>query len=384
MRIASISECHVGSAWAHAINVIKTSGGFARLGHEVTLLCRAHPEGDDPRARLAEFGEPSLPVETAPPSVAPDDPAAFAAWAVGRAEALGVQLCYCRHFLAPVLAARRGLPVAMETHAYAGDRNPALLGALGATRDPLAPIDAVITIHPTLRDYYITAGADPARVHVVPDGVDAHLFTPPAALPPAPWSGDAPDRPRVVYAGRLFAYKGVDTLVHAAAMLPGWIIELLGDPEEERRRLERLSEELGVTNVRFQGRRPLAEVPRWLWHARALVLAPSAKEPSAAWTSPVKLGEYLAAGPPIVASDIPGLREWVDEPAVRWTAPDDAAALARAIERCGSESAGERAARRAVAAELVRQYAYEQRARRIMEAVGRTVEFHRSVRSAVT
>lgn len=367
MRIAVVSECHVGSAWAHAINVIKTAGGFARLGHEVTLLCRPHPDGVEPRAALKDYGESALGVQTAPPSVPAGDATAFADWAVGQAKQFGAEFLYCRHFEGASLAAMEGLVTALETHAYVGDRNPALLAALEATVHARRPL-TIVTIHPALREYYASVGGEAARLQVVPDGVDVEMFSPLAKLPAPPWSNDAPERPRAVYAGRLFAYKGVDTLAHAAALAPQWIIEILGGPEAEQARLESMIRALGITNVRLRGQRPLAEVPRWLWHARALVLAPSAQEPSAGWTSPVKLGEYLAAGPQVIASDIPGLRAWVDAPAVRWIAPDDAAALAEALSSSLIETVAERSARRMAASNLAMGFSYRNRAAAILRA----------------
>lgn len=365
MRIAVVSECHVGSAWAHAINVIKTAGGFARLGHEVLMLCREHPERIAPSELLSAYGERDLEVLVAPNSL--QGASAFARWAIDTARQHHVEFLYCRHFEAATLAAMERIPAILETHAYVGDRNPALLAALEASAHAPRPL-AISTIHPALREYYISAGAAAERVSVIPDGVDVEMFHPPERLPPAPWQDDQPNRPRAVYAGRLFAYKGVDTLVRAAAMLPEWIIEILGGPDEERQRLEGLVGALGIANVRLRGQRALAEVPAWLWHATALVLTPSAAEPSAGWTSPVKLGEYLAAGAPIVASDIPGLRAWVDEPAVRWVAPDDAHETARAVATSATETAERRAARRGAAEQLVSLYSYPRRAERMIEA----------------
>jgi glycosyltransferase involved in cell wall biosynthesis len=76
---------------------------------------------------------------------------------------------------------------------------------------------------------------------------------------------------------------------------------------------------------------PHKDVPPYLWHADLLLLPPSQHHPSAAWTSPLKLGEYLASGTPVIATQIPALQDWLTPEDVAFVPPDDAAALAQAI-----------------------------------------------------
>src|SRR4029453_3355448 len=68
--------------------------------------------------------------------------------------------------------------------------------------------------------------------------------------------------------------------------------------------------------------------------ADLLVLPNRATSVSASYTSPLKLFEYLAAGRPIVASDLPALREILRDRENAWLVPaDDPAALATALDR---------------------------------------------------
>ena len=99
-----------------------------------------------------------------------------------------------------------------------------------------------------------------------------------------------------------------------------------------------------------------------------LLLPPSANEPSKDWTSPVKLGEYLAAGGPIVASRIPALRDLLGVRDAFWFEPDDAEDLVRAVGSALSERRDSRQRRQARAAELAEGFSYRRRARRIMDA----------------
>ena len=66
--------------------------------------------------------------------------------------------------------------------------------------------------------------------------------------------------------------------------------------------------------------------------ARACIaVLPNRADPDSAFTSPIKLFEYMAAGCALVVSDLPSLREVLEQDDAVWTAPGDAAGLANAI-----------------------------------------------------
>jgi glycosyltransferase involved in cell wall biosynthesis len=363
MRVVVFGEFEADSPRAHAINVTKTAGGFERLGHDVTLVCRAPFGAMDVEGLARHYGEPGLRWVF----VRPEDGTAFRSGAASLASETGADFVYARSFDAAAACAASGVPTVLETHAHVGDRNPALLRciALAAKGGPLA---SVVTISESLREYYISLGAAAERVRVVPDGVDLELFTPPAPVPLPPWGDDG--RRHAVYAGHLYDYKGVPTMLDAAGLRPGWEFDLVGGTPEDLARVSAVVAERGLKNVVLHGARPHAEVPRWLWRADALLLPPLGDDPSARWTSPVKLGEYLAAGPMIIASDIPGLRAWVSEPEVRWFRAGDAAGLAGGLDAAVAESLEHRASRRVAARARAEMYCYPARARAILAAAG--------------
>jgi len=353
MEVAVISQIRPGSSRAHAINVIKTAGGFERLGHSVTVYCNA-PEPAHEHAPGDAYAEPRLRWCFAPESVA-DDAESFGRWAAhGAANA---DLVYARNFWGPILTAEAGTPTVMESHAHAGTENELLDRCLRSTRGPMR---AVVTIGQVLRQDFLLRGAEPTRVHVVPDGVDFELFD------RAPKHDYGQDRPNIVYAGHLYDYKGIPTVIDAARMLPRCRFHLVGGLAEDIRRVRTSIEVLGLANVRVHGRVLHAEVPAWTRGADVLLLPPSAGEASKDWTSPVKLGEYLASGPPIVVSRIPALVDALDREPVVWFEPDDAGSLAAAIEdalRTRADQPG-RARRR----ELAQGLSYAARAGRILAA----------------
>ncbi|MEI7657639.1 MAG: glycosyltransferase family 4 protein [Phycisphaerae bacterium] len=382
MRIAVVSEIQLGSHRAHAINVVKTAGGMLRAGHSVVLVCR--PPECDPRTPaeiLADYGEDRLDVIMQPDEGGPFDPARFGSWATSVATSEGVDCVYARHFHAAIQCAAAAIPTVMETHAHVGDRREEVVKAMRSTQSSRRGIRSIITIGAPLKTWFESLGAAPGCVHIVPDGVDVELFSPPSRPSKPPVAMCRVSGPRITYAGHLYDYKGVPTILEAAALAPELSFVLLGGTPEDLKRVR--ARAAGLSNVHALGAVPHVEVPAYLWHSDALLLPPSATDPSSSWTSPVKLGEYLASGTPVVASGIRALRRWVKDDHVRWFTPDDASSMVEAVRAALRESPEAAARRAAACAALARTYSYSTRATRILATLdGRACEERGSMDAA--
>ena len=187
---------------------------------------------------------------------------------------------------------------------------------------------AVITPSDVIRRAVEERGA--TNVHVVPNGADI-----PETTPPRP--EDAPER-YLVYVGALQPWQGVDVLMRAFTRLADLddltLVICSSVPRQRSRPLRRLADRLGIADrVQWRYTVPHHRVAGWLAHA-AVSVAPLTASPRnvTQGCSPLKVWESMAAGVPVVASDLPAVRELItDGEHGRLVPPDRPAELARAI-----------------------------------------------------
>jgi glycosyltransferase involved in cell wall biosynthesis len=122
--------------------------------------------------------------------------------------------------------------------------------------------------------------------------------------------------------------------------------------------------------VEFTGHVAPSKVAEVLRRATILVLPNPASAISTDFTSPLKLFEYMAAGRPIVSSDLPAIREVLRHDVnALLVAPGDPGALAEGIRRLVTDRVlAARLARQAL--DDVKQYTWERRAERLEALFG--------------
>lgn len=194
-------------------------------------------------------------------------------------------------------------------------------------------INTIVTISNGLKQDLADDYAYPAdKILTAPDGVDLETFDIKITKQEARAQLDLPiDIKIVLYTGHLFAWKGVDTLAEASKDLSEEIrIYALGGDAKEINEFNSRNPGHRVINIPSV---PRESVAIWLKAADLLVLPNSAKEKiSEKYTSPLKLFEYMASGTPIIASDLPSIREILDENNSVLFKPDDAASLKNNIK----------------------------------------------------
>jgi glycosyltransferase involved in cell wall biosynthesis len=371
MKIVCVSASQVPSDTANSIQVMKVCQAFVQLGHAVTLLVPADPAAPPPfdeNHLLSHYGlQIGFPVEWLPMS----NRRAFPGRAVRRARALQADVLYAW----PVPAAARGLlsglPVLLEMHDLPSGRFGPLWYRLFLAlpgRKRLLPITDAL--RRALEGKYGPPRGGEARV--APDGVDLERY---AGLPdPEAARKDLGLAPGLTVActGHLYAGRGVGLFLELAAQFPGtnflWVGGRPADVDEARRRAAAAR----LERVTFAGFVPNARIPLYQSAAEVLLMpygravTTSSGGNTAEICSPMKMFEYLAAGRVLLTSDLPVLREVLDERCAVFCPPEDADAWGEALGGLIADS-GRRQALGRRAREVAAQYAWSVRARHILE-----------------
>ena len=352
VTLALIANARIPSARAQALQVTNAALGFQRAGEHVALIhadrrdtpaipsreifertCTgALPPGDLPevvRASCIDW------IDRVPPW-AQFLPARAQEWSFGRSAARAAESRFSDAFVVArdVEVAHelrgRGTRVAWEVHRVPGGRWRTRLArrafddgvwpvaiSSGVADDLAARFELVRDEIPVLHD-----AASPELAKAMPSRVEARR-----AL------GLSPDEHVVLYAGGLLRWKGVETLIDGArdGGLGAARVLIVGGMPRDVARLRSYAE--GVPGVRIDGFRPARDIPSYL-AASDLGVVPNRATPriSSHYTSPMKVFEALVAGLPLVVSDLPSLRDVVDEETAVFFGAEDPAALASAVK----------------------------------------------------
>jgi glycosyltransferase involved in cell wall biosynthesis len=185
--------------------------------------------------------------------------------------------------------------------------------------------DALVAVSNGLRSYAWQTDPE-AEIEVIPNAIDLSVFI------PGPLREEE-GAVRLLFVGRLIAFKNIETLLEAVALLDKmgagpFELELVGEGEK-RSELERLVAELGISRlIRFSG---------WVKHPAIVKHYQRADifvTPTMWEGMPNTVLEAMACGLPIVATDTSGCRELVRNGVNGYLVPvKDARALADALAR---------------------------------------------------
>lgn len=371
MRIAYLSASVVPSDTASSVQVMKMTAAFATLSHDAALFCRLPPR-DKVKVSYEDYG------------VAPDFRIVRSGWPNIRllgglvygmrvksvlANEAPVDLIYGRDIYSMLRCLKFNVPMVFEAHMMPQNRVHRMMERRLLSSDN---VRRLICISHRLRERYLSLFPflDPGSVIVAPSGGD-HPCGKQAERAPLP---GRPDAFQVGYVGQLHRGKGTEIIIPLAARLPEMDFHVIGGSEA---RITYWRQRSNSSNVYFHGFVPHRLIG-WYLHAFDVVVAPAQaitmaygeRQDIGMWMSPLKIFEYMSHGKPIVASDLPVLREVLHHGANCLLCPPDSLEKWEAALRWLQASPEARQLLgEAARVDFIQKYSYDTRAARVISGL---------------
>jgi glycosyltransferase involved in cell wall biosynthesis len=176
------------------------------------------------------------------------------------------------------------------------------------------------------------------RTHFVSHGVDVAHFSralEPDLAVPAEAAGLA--RPVIGFFGLIAEWLDLELIAEIARRRPAWSVLMIGKANVDTGALRRLP------NVRLLGQKPYADLPAYC-RAFDVGIIPFRIDALTVRANPLKLREYLAAGLPVVSSDLPEVRKYAGLVRVATRADEFISAIEAALAERGEDRARARVA----------------------------------------
>ena len=368
MLIYYLSKSLIPSTMANSVQVVKMCAAFAQCGNTVTLFATHAADGS--ADVFAYYGVPkSFTIRFDYPEPERKRKSYFGSqyrWSLAREfRRRPPDLFYGRDIVRLLAAADIGRPVICEVHDL-----PCETGRFRRLIEHRA-LKRIVCITAALKADLISAypGLLPAKIMVAADAADP----PSDELQPAVLRNSRPGQVNVCYTGSLYPGKGMEIL----SQLPGdcgWAdFHLVGGTDEDVCRWR--AELISFPNVFFYGRQPPHTVAGYI-KAADIVVAPYQRRVEGhggveigRWMSPMKVFEYMALAKPIVASDLPVLREVLSHGVTAMLVPpDDTNSWTQVLRSLARDPAGRHALGAQAHAAFEDRFTWVSRSRSILDA----------------
>ncbi|MGI2903583.1 glycosyltransferase [Tolypothrix sp. VBCCA 56010] len=261
------------------------------------------------------------------------------------------------------VAIRHGIPAIYEHHHHEDKKfEPEIV------KNPLFTI--AITVADTVRESMIQNGMPPEKVVKMHNGY-SQLFATRQPEAAEEWREKLLQdkyQHMVVYSGALYPFKGVDLLIDVAKDLPHVQFVFAGGKEEQVQAYQQMAREKQVTNTTFLGYIEHHKLGSLL-QAADILAHPHCSGNASTFTSPLKFFDYMAAGTPIVSTEIPPLMEFKPANVVAaWCEPDNPQEFARCIKHV-LETRPRKIEGYSNSLEFVKQFTWENRIQKILSYV---------------
>lgn len=369
MRIDYLSFSEIPSRAANSVHVIKMARSLAAAGHSVRL----HACGDSAVDDFSYYDVLRIFEIVKSPRPPFRGGGVILAQRVARAVRAGPlpDLIYGRHLASLLAVSRLGRPLVYEAHSTPSNQLRALAESWLFRSSGFVRL---VVITQALRQAYLRRfpSLSGDRVVTAHDGADLPSVQPTA--PDRPWPGRK-GALQCGYVGHLYVGRGIEMIVALATRLPHADFHVVGGTEED---LAAWVARGLPPNMHMHGFIPHGRLGQ-LFERFDLVLAPyhpvgvgvtGWSGDTARWMSPLKLFEYMAHSKAIVCSDVPVLREVLqDQVTALLVPPADIAAWEAAVRALAARPEWRHSLGEAARRVLETRYTWDIRARHVLAAL---------------
>lgn len=258
-------------------------------------------------------------------------------------------------------AALRIYHVVDEYAAYVAQTPHSRQRTLALEQAMLQQVDLVLVVSEKL---YEAKSRQHPHTYLVPNGVDYAGYTAALQSPVLPAAIAKIPAPRLGYVGLIGDKLDFELLLTLARHQPAWSLVFVGEAKVQRQHAQ-WQALCQLPNVYHIATVPAQQVPDYV-KGFTVGLMPYLCNQQAEYISPLKLYDYLAAGLPIVAVDIPAVRRFAQAVSIATTPATFITAIETAL---ATDQPQQRQMRRAIAA----QHTWEQRAEQISTIIAQAL-----------
>jgi glycosyltransferase involved in cell wall biosynthesis len=372
MKIAYIATSAIPSSTANSIQVMKVCQAFCQNGHTVTLFVPGSGVVDWKELKTrygltVEFNIARI------PSINHFKRFDFIFRALQDCLAQKVDLVYTRMLWVAYFAQKLRLPVILELHDLPGGRfGKSLLKRFiqSRSRKKIVSITHALVARIESRFNMTLPHQD---LIIAPDGVDLERYQSLPEITSARKKLGLPEKLTAVYTGGFYRGRGLELLLNLAIHFPQvHFIWVGGKPEAVADWSDQIKV-AGINNIQLTGFIDNQILPLYQTATDILLMpfgktvAGSSGGNTADVCSPMKMFEYMAAGRAILTSDLPVLREVLNDQNAIFYEPENFSDLKRKF----SELIENPALRERIAAQArldVEKYSWQRRMRLILES----------------
>ena len=331
MRIVCIAASFVPSNTANSIQVVKASHALAELGHTVTLMVPGREEIEWAYLQQHYGLRKPFSIEWIPENLA-FRRYDFAFKAVRAAQRMQPDLVYTWMLQAGVLSLWNRMPTILELHdRVTGRLGPWLFRRFCKAKAHKRILANTAALKRTLFTEFDLVRAD-VDFLIAPNGVELARYESLPSPADARSALGLKSGFTAGYTGHFYSGRGMGLMLDLAKVLPEINFLWVGGEPADVTLWENRIRTAGVGNITLTGFVDNAILPKYQAAAEVLlmpygkVIEGSGGGNSAEIASPMKMFEYMAAGRPILSSDLPVIHEVLDEDMAVFCPPEDLSA----------------------------------------------------------